>query len=434
MKNSPEFRALFNSLFNTTFSPAEFSELSDDEFRLLYKMITGNYTGTHHVDDPQFDMLHRPAWRGLVLTLYISVIVIGLVGNVVVVFIVARSKHMQNVTNIFIANLALSDIGLCTFSLPVQLYYQLTNKWIFGEIMCKIIFAAFAVPMYVSTLTILLIACDRYWLIVYPLKQRMRLRSALMLILAANILSIILSVPVIWLTRLSHVRDYQLDIDRSYCKEEWPSLQLRLAYSVCTFLFQFCLPLIITAVLYYKIYCRLKHRPLAQRTNMAINSGGNVAATEQRTGRTNKILFSIVVLFIICWLPWNLYNLIVEIDLTIAGMTIVRGTHFKLVEMLLKMFAMSTACVNPFLYCWLNDNFRKELDSMAIKLRILRQPSFNRTRQPNVRYHAPPTTVGENGHTAVIQDNLLGATTTITVDKTSHYSNVINNTHLQAIT
>ena len=36
---------------------------------------------------------------------------------------------------------------------------------------------------------------------------------------------------------------------------------------------------------------------------------------------------------------------------------------FKLTDVLLKLFAKSSSCVNPFLYCWLNDSFRAEMVS-----------------------------------------------------------------------
>ena len=372
--------------------------------------MLSNWSKDLHVDHPDFDLLRRPAWRGVVLTFYISVIVIGLVGNAVVVFIVAKNKHMQNVTNIFIANLALSDIGLCMFSLPIQLHYQITDNWVFGHVMCKVIFAAFAVPMYVSTLTIFLIALDRYWLIVYPLTNRMQVRTALLLVLSALIVSLALAVPVICFSREHHLHQPDILVDRLYCIEHWPHPLPRIIYSICTFVLQFCLPLIMTALLYYKIYCRLKRRPTHRTSNT------------DRTGKTNKILFAIVVLFVVCWLPWNLYSLLTEID-----RNIVWGIHFKLIDLFLKMFAMSSSCVNPFLYCWLNDNFRKELDTMAVKLRILRQPSLQ--RQPRSGLNPPPT-IRENGHSNIMtENNLLCPTTTITADRTSHYSNAMSHLH-----
>ena len=68
---------------------------------------------------------------------------------------------LQSATHVFVVCLALSDLALCLFSLPVQLHYQLTDNWYLGSALCRIIFAAFAVPMYLSTITIMLIAVDR---------------------------------------------------------------------------------------------------------------------------------------------------------------------------------------------------------------------------------------------------------------------------------
>lgn len=334
------------------------SSRSVAELRELQREMLLNYS--HHINDPAFDLLRSAAWRGLVLTLYICVIFVGMVGNTIVIVVVFRNRKMQNVTNVLIANLALSDIGLCMFSLPIQLYYQLTDHWMFGEILCRIIFAAFAIPMYVSILTILLIAYDRYWLIVYPLKERMRIRMALLLVLLTILISVLLSIPVMCFTSLHRLEEPDLHIRRNYCVEQWPDPLARQSYSFLMFIFQFCLPLFVTAMLYCRIYRKLKERRLHR-------------SQCERKQKTNKILISIVVLFIICWLPWNIYSLITELD---HG--IVRGPHFKFVDLLLKVFAMSSACVNPFLYCWLNDNFRRELDTIAVKLHVYKEPPARR--------------------------------------------------------
>jgi len=68
---------------------------------------------------------------------------------------------VQSATHVFVVCLAVSDLALCLFSLPVQLHYQLTDNWFLGSALCRVIFAAFAVPMYLSTVTIMLIAVDR---------------------------------------------------------------------------------------------------------------------------------------------------------------------------------------------------------------------------------------------------------------------------------
>ena len=328
------------------------------------------------IDHSEFDLLHRPAWRGLLMTLYILVILLGLLGNTVVVFVVVRNRKMQNVTNIFIANLALSDISLSVYSLPIQLYYQLTDNWIFGEVMCRILFAAFLIPLYVSVWTILLIALDRYWLIVYPLKERMSTRTAMTLIGIDAGISVLFSIPIVIFTKLHTVVHEDLGIDRTYCVETWPNGGARIAYSSLMFIFLFCLPLLLTTILYYRIYIRLQHRP----STRIVNPG--------RKQKTNKILLSIVTLFVVCWLPWALHSYIAEVE-----DEIVKGSHFKLVDVTLKLWAMTSSCVNPFLYCWLNDNFRKELDSMAIRLKIYRGPNHLSRCQSRRRHRNSPQNI-----------------------------------------
>ena len=48
---------------------------------------------------------------------------------------VLRAKHMHTVTNLFILNLAASDIVMCLFSVPFTPLQSFTGKWYFGETM-----------------------------------------------------------------------------------------------------------------------------------------------------------------------------------------------------------------------------------------------------------------------------------------------------------
>ena len=46
---------------------------------------------------------------------------------------------MQSVTNIFIVNLALADILVMLFCAPPSIIWDVTNTWIFGSLMCRIV-------------------------------------------------------------------------------------------------------------------------------------------------------------------------------------------------------------------------------------------------------------------------------------------------------
>jgi len=52
--------------------------------------------------------------------------------------VVLRNKAMQTTTNIFIVNMAVSDVLMCIFAVPLTPVHSFMDNWIFGEIICKL--------------------------------------------------------------------------------------------------------------------------------------------------------------------------------------------------------------------------------------------------------------------------------------------------------
>lgn len=68
---------------------------------------------------------------------YLTVFVLGLIGNCLVVAVVCRTPRMRTVTNYFIANLAFADILVVLLSLPASLLSSIFNrKWFFMPFVC----------------------------------------------------------------------------------------------------------------------------------------------------------------------------------------------------------------------------------------------------------------------------------------------------------
>jgi len=74
--------------------------------------------------------LHLLPLQVAVVIVYVVIIAVGVCGNSVVVNVVVRHRRLHTSINGFIICLVVSDFVLCTFSLPVQLHYQLTNHWV----------------------------------------------------------------------------------------------------------------------------------------------------------------------------------------------------------------------------------------------------------------------------------------------------------------
>lgn len=59
---------------------------------------------------------------------YLLIFTLGVFGNVLVVYVVWANKHMRTVTNIFIVNLAVSDIMLCGLAVPFTPLYTFRGR------------------------------------------------------------------------------------------------------------------------------------------------------------------------------------------------------------------------------------------------------------------------------------------------------------------
>jgi neuropeptide Y receptor len=114
------------------------------------------------------------------------IFLLGLFGNILVCYIVYSNKAMQTVTNLFITNLALSDILLCVLCVPFTPLYTFLGKWIFGSLTCHLVGYAQATSVYISTLTLTAIAIDRFFVILHPLRQRMKLHTCLLILWASG--------------------------------------------------------------------------------------------------------------------------------------------------------------------------------------------------------------------------------------------------------
>lgn len=65
--------------------------------------------------------LHKPPVAAVFTVSYLLIFLVCMVGNGVVCFIVMRSRNMRTVTNLFILNLAISDLLVGIFCMPTTL-------------------------------------------------------------------------------------------------------------------------------------------------------------------------------------------------------------------------------------------------------------------------------------------------------------------------
>ncbi|KAM6470284.1 neuropeptide Y receptor type 6-like isoform 1-T2 [Liasis olivaceus] len=296
-----------------------------------------------------------PAFLLLIIA-YAVVMLVGLLGNLCLIIIIKKQKESQNVTNVLIANLSISDIFICVMCIPFTVAYTWMDYWVFGEAMCKITAFVQSMSVSVSTFSLVLIAVERHQLIVNPRGWKPNVSHAFWGIVFIWAFSLIISTPFLIFYQVSddplknlssHSESYT---NKTVCIEMWPSIEVQLGFTTTMLVFQYFFPLGFIFICYLKIFVCLQKR--YSKVDKIRENGNRL--NENR--RINIMLISIVVTFGACWLPLNIFNIVFD-----WNYETLMHCHHNVVFTLCHLVAMISTCVNPIFYGFLNKNFQKDM-------------------------------------------------------------------------
>ncbi|KRY87388.1 Neuropeptide Y receptor type 1 [Trichinella pseudospiralis] len=313
--------------------------------------------------------LTREGWiRGIFLICYLVIFIAGITGNVCVIISVARKTSLQSVRNLFIVSLSCSDIVVCLTSLPITPITIIRKNWLFGLPLCYIFPLLQCMSTIISTFTLMAIAIDRFILIIYPTKPPLNRCHATTMIVAIWTLAISISIPM-----LLHYNLYKIPYHQDgnvtvwycgyFCDETWPNLEARQAYGSVVLVLQFIIPLIVITFCYASISLRVgKGVALRQGGKMLLANGAGAPdalltrhkVALKRRQRTNRMLISMVAVFVACWFFQVLLNVLRDFNATPFAI----ASQPYLSSLIVHCIAMSSTLWNPILYAWLNDTFR----------------------------------------------------------------------------
>ncbi|XP_023126904.1 galanin receptor type 1-like isoform X1 [Amphiprion ocellaris] len=315
---------------------------------------------------------------GVGVDIFISLLIFGLIfllgvlGNTLVITVLARSKAAQprSTTNIFILNLSVADLSYLLFCVPFQSTIYMLPTWVFGAFICKFTHYFFTVSMLVSIFTLSAMSVDRYVAIVHARKSSsIRVgRHAVLGVVLIWLLSLVMAAPV------AH---YQSIVERednsTFCWEVWPDQQ-RKVYVMCTFVFGYLLPLALISVCYAKVLNHL-HKKLK-------NISKKSELSKKKTAQT---VLAVVVVFCLSWLPHHIVHLWVEF-----GSFPLNQASFVF-RVVAHCLAYSNSSVNPIIYAFLSENFRNSY-RQVFWCRVPSDCPLNDTRDLRSRMETLPST------------------------------------------
>ncbi|XP_010875931.2 neuropeptide FF receptor 1 like 1 [Esox lucius] len=286
---------------------------------------------------------------------FVVVLLLCVVGNVLVSLVVLRNRNMRSVTNLFILNLAISDLLIGVFCVPTTLIDSLISGWPFGQITCTMSNLVQGMSVSASVFTLVAIAVDRFTGIVYPFRHRMRPVSALLTILFIWVLAFAVICPSAATLTVIHLENtYAVQDNHTYpvfvCFEKWPQPEMRRVYTMVIFVHVYLAPLGVISVMYGCIAAKLS-------TSLRQVSAAKVRrARSQRRVKVIKMLIMVAMLFMVSWLPlWTLMLLTDYRDLDTQQIDFLSSYLFPVAHWL----AFFNSGINPVIYGFFNENFRR---------------------------------------------------------------------------
>ncbi|KAG8000065.1 Neuropeptide Y receptor type 1 [Nibea albiflora] len=283
------------------------------------------------------------------------------------------------------------------------------DHWVFGSLLCRLVPFIQCMSVTVSVLSLVFIALERHQLIINPSGWKPSIPQAYVALVLIWILACFTSspflafqlltnepyanvIPILPQSPLHHQAYPQAYLNASppqpvtytyknssvlpnpyrtlfsympasphleACLEHWPSQQHRLAYTTWLLLFQYCGPLLLVLLCYVRVFVRLRHRK-----DMLDRARTPETQRMSHSRRINLMLVSLITAFALCWLPLTIFNVVSDWNQEALPIC-----HHNLLFSLCHLLAMSSTCINPIIYGFLNSNFRQEVREVFLRCR-----------------------------------------------------------------
>ncbi|XP_075958817.1 lysophosphatidic acid receptor 6 [Anarhichas minor] len=276
------------------------------------------------------------------------VFVVGLIFNMVAVYIFGCTLKLRNETTTYMINLVASD-SLFVLSLPFRIVYFIKGEWVFGRVLCKISVALFYTNMYGSILFLTCISVDRFLAIVHPFRsQAIRTkRNAKLACCAVWVMVLSGSIPTGFLLNTTSLTNVKASTN--YCFENYSKTQWRAELSKVVVFIEtvgFIIPLMVN------VFCSVMVLRTLSKPQ-TISRGGYL--------NKKKILRMIVVhllIFCFCFIPYNV-NLIFY---AMVRTNILKGCDaedvVRTIYPIALCLAVTNCCFDPVIYYFTSETIQ----------------------------------------------------------------------------
>ncbi|XP_029045192.1 cardioacceleratory peptide receptor isoform X1 [Osmia bicornis bicornis] len=286
-----------------------------------------------------------------VLWLLFAMIVVG---NIAVLIGLLWGKRRKTRMDFFIKQLAFADLLVGLISVLTDIIWRTTVTWHAGNVACKLIRFMQAVVTYSSTYVLVALSIDRYDAITRPMNFTGRWWRARALVIGAWSLSALFSVPIIFLYEEKRIQG------KTQCWIDLGSpLQWRIYMSLVSFTL-FIAPALIIGGCYAVIVATIWSQggALRQGPTRDTRRASSRGLIPRAKVKTVKMTLVIVFVFILCWSPYIVFDL-----LQVYGYVPETQTNIAVATFIQSLTPLNSAA-NPIIYCLFSTSFCKTVRNM----------------------------------------------------------------------
>nr|XP_037287572.1 QRFP-like peptide receptor [Rhipicephalus microplus] len=324
------------------------------------------------------------AWRfdlaDLVPTaaVYGATLLLGLVGNLLIVYTVARFPRMRSISNLFLASLASADLLIVLLCVPVKFGQLFSYTWTLGEVGCKLLLYVQHVSMICSVLNLTFLSIERYYAVIHPVRSRYlcTFSQARRVIIFIWVAAFLTALPIIFVQ--VHV---EMGVHRRayWCMRDEASPGAWRSFEIYMLILVLCIPTLVMGYAYTKICVQLW---MVVRERASLTTGSSVAtemtekkpkkkttfapngdpagglkasrADEDTVRQVIKMLILVVCLFVLCWAPILILNVLTAF----GGVATLNYSYLKPLRTCFHLLSYLNSCVNPLVYGFMSRSFR----------------------------------------------------------------------------
>ncbi|XP_044074461.1 neuromedin-U receptor 1-like isoform X2 [Siniperca chuatsi] len=309
--------------------------------------------------------LRSPVFLPVCLT-YLTIFMVGVLGNFLTCAVILRYRVMQTPTNYYLLSLAVSDLLVLLLGMPLELYELWQNyPFVLGEGGCYFKTFLFETVCFASILNVTALSMERYLAVVHPLKVKYMTTHAHVkrVIFILWVLSMLCAVPNTSLHGISVLPPrFGRQFPRSAICFVVKSTRIYNQIILISTLVFFLLPMLMISILYLLIGLRLHRERVMTVVDTRCSFGpesrsrANMQKLNKRNLQVTKMLCVLVGMFGICWAPFHLDRLIWSYIDASSEQHLRVFEHVHIVSGV--CFYLSSA-INPILYSLMSTRFRE---------------------------------------------------------------------------